>query len=117
MSSKSVKPNRDYLVAALGYVASAREALDQYVSSGADASWFKGKMDDLDDLYSRLFDVPDLDDIREHLVDRRDSVDQPHSHPELESGCPSSDRERLSSDCVPNPAGYCSVCGAGRDHS
>ena len=31
--------------------------------------------------------------------------------------CPSIDRERLAHDCTPNPGGYCSACGAGRDHS
>jgi hypothetical protein len=33
------------------------------------------------------------------------------------SRCPSVDRESPSADCRVNAGGYCSVCGAGRDHS
>jgi hypothetical protein len=31
--------------------------------------------------------------------------------------CGTQDRDTLAHDCVVNPGGYCTHCGAGRDHS
>jgi len=65
-------------------------------------------------------DVPSISWLRSwcrHFLDGLPEVFGSEFIGGVHSGCPSVDQGRLSPACVVNPGGYCSACGAGRDHS